>query len=203
MGPHEGGKAMITSNRSLNEPATAVFSWTVKPSKEKLFEERMHEIHRVARTYPGHMGVTTIKSPGRDNSFQTVLRFDTKSHLDAWLRSPIRHQLTQALEETAHNDSTKKASGLETWFEIPGQLVMPPPRWKMVISTFIAIYPISLAYGLFLAPHVESWPVWIRSLFLPIFAPIILTYLFMPYLTQVVLKRWLYKERPGSKRTQS
>jgi len=184
---------MANSSIPSSEPATAVFSWTVKPGMEQLFEQRMHEIHRVARTYPGHMGVTTIKSPGRNDSFQTVLRFDTQSHLEAWLRSPTRRQLAQSLEEVAHNDTTKKATGLETWFEIPGQSVTPPPRWKMVSVTFFAIYPISLAYGLFLAPRIVDWPVWVRSLCLPIFAPLILTYLFMPFLTQRVLKRWLYK----------
>jgi antibiotic biosynthesis monooxygenase (ABM) superfamily enzyme len=184
---------MASSVNLGTEPATAVFSWTVKPGKEQLFEERMHEIHRIARTYPGHMGITTLKAPGRGDSFQSVLRFDSRAHLDAWLRSPARHELTLAIEEVAHNDTTKKASGLETWFELPGQVIAPPPRWKMVITTFIAIYPISLAYGLFVAPHVINWPVWVRSLCLPIFAPIILTYLFMPYLTQNILKRWLYK----------
>jgi len=184
---------MATSRDSVNEPATVVFSWTVKPGREQVFEQRMHEIHRVARTYPGHMGVTTIKSPGRSDSFQTVLRFDTQAHLDAWLHSPTRQELARAIEEVAHNDTAKRATGLETWFEIPGQVVTPPPRWKMVVVTFIAIYPLSLVYGLFLAPHLLKWPVWGRAFFLPIFAPIILTYLFMPYLTQHVLKRWLYK----------
>jgi antibiotic biosynthesis monooxygenase (ABM) superfamily enzyme len=184
---------MATSRNAISEPATAVFSWTVKPGKEQQFEQRMHEIHRVARTYPGHMGVTTIKSPGRSDNFQTVLRFDTQAHLDAWLHSPTRQELARPIEEVAHNDTTRKATGLETWFEIPGQQVTPPPRWKMVVVTFIAIYPLSLIYGLYLAPHLITWPVWARAFFLPIFAPIILTYLFMPFLTQHVLKRWLYK----------
>jgi uncharacterized protein len=153
----------------------------------------MHEIHRVARTFPGHMGVTTIKSPGRNDSFQTVLRFDNRPHLDAWLHSPTRHELMQALEEVAHNDTAKKATGLETWFTLPSQQVTPPPKWKMAATTFIAIYPLSLLYSIFLAPYIESWPVWIRALFLPVIAPITLTYIFMPFLTQRILKSWLYK----------
>lgn len=181
------------SNDALSEPATVVFSWTAKPGKEDVFEQRMHEIHRIARTYPGHMGVTTIKSPERSGSFQTVLRFDTKAHLDAWLRSPIRKKLARSIEEVAHNEQTKLATGLETWFEVPGHTITPPPRWKMVVVTFIAIYPISLAYGLVVASHMANWPVWTRSLILPLFAPVLLTYLFMPFLTQRVLKRWLYR----------
>jgi antibiotic biosynthesis monooxygenase (ABM) superfamily enzyme len=175
------------------EPVTAVYSWTVKSDKEQVFERMMHDIHKVARTFPGHMGVTTLKSPVHKGNFQTVLRFDTTKHLEAWLNSPIRRKMMKPLENIAHTDTTAKATGLETWFEIPGQLVTPPPRWKMVITTFIAIYPLSLLYGVFLTPHTVNLPTAVRALFLPVFAPIILTYLFMPFLTRHVFKHWLYK----------
>lgn len=179
-----------------NEPVTAVFGWTVKQGKEQLFEHMMHDIHKVARTFPGHMGVTTLKSPAREGSFQTVLRFDNATHLEDWLNSPIRHKMMSPLGEIAHTDTSTKATGFETWFEIPGQAVIPPPRWKMVIATFIAIYPLSLIYALFVAPHTGNWLVSVRALILPIFAPLILTYLFMPFLTRRVLKPWLYKSAP-------
>jgi hypothetical protein len=101
--------------------------------------------------------------------------------------------MMKPMEEITITENTVKATGLETWFDIPGQYVIAPPRWKMVITTFIAIYPLSLLYALYLAPHIISWPVLVRALFLPVLAPVILTYLFMPFLTQRVLKRWLYK----------
>ncbi|HUC19989.1 MAG TPA: antibiotic biosynthesis monooxygenase [Candidatus Polarisedimenticolaceae bacterium] len=184
---------MAQANNFSNEPVTTVLSWTVKPGKEQLFEQMMHDIHKVARTFPGHMGVTTLKSPENKESFQTVLRFDTTRHLENWLNSPIRRKMIKPMQEIAHTDATAKATGLETWFDIPGHLVAPPPRWKMVITTFIAIYPLSLLFSLFLTPYIANWPLEIRAIFLPVFAPIILTYLFMPFLTQRVLKRWLYK----------
>jgi uncharacterized protein len=176
-----------------NEPVTALFSLNVKQGKEHDFELLMHKVHKAARTYPGHMGVTTLKNPSRKGSFQIVLRFDSTKHLEGWLNSPVRKKLMRPIEEIADLDTFKEASGLETWFDIPGQQVTPPPRWKMVATTFIAIYPLSLLYGFFLAAHVERWPVEFRSLIIPVFAPIILTYLFMPFLTQQVLRRWLYK----------
>jgi antibiotic biosynthesis monooxygenase (ABM) superfamily enzyme len=188
-----GGLVMAQSNS--NEPATAVFGWTIKPGKEELFEQRMHEMHKVARTFPGHMGVTTLKSPERNESFQTVLRFDNVQHLEDWLKSPVRKRMMKSLEEAAHADISAKATGLETWFDVPGRLVTPPPKWKMVVATFIAIYPISLLFALILNPYIQNWPAAARALVLPIFAPIILTYLFMPFLTQRILKSWLYKSR--------
>jgi antibiotic biosynthesis monooxygenase (ABM) superfamily enzyme len=184
---------MAKENTLSNEPVTVLFNVTVKQGEEQKFETLMHKLHETARTFPGHMGVTTIKNPARRGSRQTILRFDNTKHLEDWLRSPVRKNLMQPINEITDSDSFSEATGLETWFDIPGQQVVPPPRWKMVVTTFIAIYPISLAYGAFVAGHVVRWPLAFRSLFLPVFAPIILTYFFMPFLTQRILKRWLYK----------
>ncbi len=182
----------MARTQQIEEPGTVVFIWTVRPGKEEQFERLLHEVHKVARTFPGHMGVTTLKSHTQKGNFQTILRFDTTKHLDDWLDSPIRKKMVKKLENVAHVDASPKTTGLETWFEIPGQ-VIPPPRWKMVVATFIAIYPIALIYGYFVTPHVLTWPTPAKALFLPVFAPALLTYFLMPFLTQRVLKRWLYK----------
>ena len=88
---------------------------------------------------------------------------------------------------------SEKASGLETWFNIPGQLVTPPPKWKMALTTITVIYPIALFFAVFVTPHVTNWTVFLRAALVPIFGPIILTYLFMPFLTRKVLRSWLYR----------
>ena len=176
-----------------NEPVTVVWNWTIGHGKEEMFEHMMHDIHNVARTFPGHMGVTTLQSPEKKDNFQTILRFDNVSHLERWLNSDIRQKMLEPLSEIAHENAATKATGLETWFEVPGKTVTPPPRWKMVVTTFIAIYPLSVVYGFLVAPNTLSWPTLVRALILPIFAPIILTYAFMPFLTQKVLRPWLYR----------
>ncbi len=64
----------------------------------------------------------------------------------------------------------------------------------MVAVTFTAIYPIGLVFGYFINPHIKTWPVPLRALLLPIVAPILLTYVLMPWLTQKVFRYWLYKQ---------
>jgi hypothetical protein len=188
---------MAVADKPVDEPVTAIFSWTVKPGDEAAFQHMMHDIHEVARTFPGHMGVTTLRSPTQTRNFQTILRFDNTAHLEAWLNSPQRKALMHPLTDLVEPEAVKRATGLETWFDLPGQVVVPPPRWKMTITTFIAIYPLSLLYSYYLVPHTLSLPTPVRALFLPVIAPIILTYAFMPWLTRHVLKRWLYKSPGG------
>jgi len=194
---------MTQEKNVSNEPVTAVFNWTVQPGEERAFQHMLHDIHKVARTFPGHMGVTTLRSPVQKGNFQTVLRYDNVAHLEAWLNSPIRHKLMEPINEIAHAETPTEATGLETWFNIPGSPVTPPPRWKMAMTTFIAIYPLSLIVNFFVLPLVTDWPTAVRALILSVAAPIILTYLFMPFLTQRVLKRWLYTSIPAPKHVEA
>lgn len=178
---------------SIKEPVTVVFSWTVMPEKALEFQNWMHKIHKEARRWPGHLGVTTLRPPSGRNDYHTVLRFDSYEHLENWLNSTERNGLMKSISSIA-SLKIEKASGLETWFDIPGQLVIPPPRWKMALTTSVAIYPIALVFAILVNPHITDWSVFLRAAMIPIFGPITLTYLFMPYLTQNVLRNWLYKK---------
>ncbi len=183
---------MQQPKKHTQEPVTVIFNWMVTPGKEQEFQSWMHKVHEAALEWPGHLGVTTLRPPQGSEDYRTILRFDCAEHLESWLHSEERRALMKSLGNLA-KQHTEKASGLETWFNLPGKLVVPPPRWKMAVTTIIAIYPIALFFAVLVTPHVTSWPVYVRSALVPIFGPIILTYLFMPTLTQRILRRWLYR----------
>ncbi|MDB5161228.1 MAG: antibiotic biosynthesis monooxygenase [Candidatus Saccharibacteria bacterium] len=176
------------------QPITVTFSWEVKSGKEEEFTNWLHGIARAATRWPGHLGVTNLRPPKGQDTYQSVLRFDTDEHLKAWLDSSERHEWIDQLKGIAVVHSNK-ATGLESWFDLPGQSVAPPPKWKMVAVTFIAVYPLSLLLGAFVSPHITKWNIFIRSFLFPLIVPVVLTYSFMPFLTQHVFKRWLYKLR--------
>jgi uncharacterized protein len=184
---------MAKEIKIFSEPVTMVYSWIVKPGKEELFKEKMHEIHKVARRFPGHMGVTTLQSQSSKNSFSTVLRFDSADNMHTWLNSPERRKLILPIYKIAQINKNAEATGLETWFNLPGITTSAPSKWKMVTTTFIGLYPLSLLFTLFIAPYILKWPSVFRAAVLPIVAPTLLTYWIMPFLTQKVLKPWLYK----------
>jgi uncharacterized protein len=183
---------IMTSNKNVKnqpEPVTVVVTWRVTDGKEELFRSWVHSVTQTALTFPGHLGVTTLKQPGSDNIYHSIVRFDNRQHGDAWFNSQERAAWVKKLEGIATQQKSK-LGGLETWFELPGST--PPPRWKMVVATFIAVYPISLLLNEFASPYLTSWNVFLRALLFPIVLPILLTYLIMPFITQKLLKRWLY-----------
>jgi antibiotic biosynthesis monooxygenase (ABM) superfamily enzyme len=174
------------------QPVTVVFSWQVLDGQEEAFTNWVHGISKEASRWPGHLGVTTLRPPKGKGTYHSVLRFDTDEHLSAWLESSERHKWIDQLQgiATAHS---RKATGMESWFDLPAMTGPPPPKWKMVIATFIGVYPLSILLGAFVSPHIVHWNLFVRALLFPIVAPILLTYVMLPFLTQRVLRRWLYK----------
>jgi antibiotic biosynthesis monooxygenase (ABM) superfamily enzyme len=176
------------------KPATVVYSWTVLPGQEQAFLQWFHGITNAATHWPGHLGVTTLRPPEGQNTYHSVLRFDSKQHLSDWLKSDERRRWLAQLDGIATAHASRKATGLESWFDMSELNGTPPPRWKMVIVTFIAVYPLSLVLGELVSPHITHVNIFTRSLLFPVIAPVVLTYFFMPFLTQRVFKSWLYKQ---------
>jgi antibiotic biosynthesis monooxygenase (ABM) superfamily enzyme len=176
-------------------PVTIVLSWEVRAGQEKAFRDWAHGITTAATRWPGHLGTTTLRPPNGKGTYHSVLRFDTDKHLRAWLDSAERNDWIKQLRGIAAAHASPKATGLESWFEVPGSSNPSPPRWKMVIVTFTSVYPLSLLLSEFITPHITKWNIFVRSLILPIVVPVVLTYFSMPFLTQRVFKRWLYKPR--------
>ncbi|MDB5179298.1 MAG: antibiotic biosynthesis monooxygenase [Patescibacteria group bacterium] len=182
-----------SSEQPKFQPATVVYSWKVLPGKEAAFMNWFHGITKAATRWPGHLGVTTLRPPEGQGTYHSILRFDTEQHLTDWLNSDERKQWLNQLEGVAVAQASSKATGLENWFDLPGSSITPPPKWKMVVVTFVAVYPLSLLLGAFVAPRLMGVNIFVRSLLFPVVVPVVLTYFLMPFLTQRVFKSWLYK----------
>ena len=120
-----------------------------------------------------------------------IHRFRDKASLDTWENLEGLRKLT----EEVNNYSTpylRKATGLETWFNLPDlqKAVVAPPKWKMAIVAFIGAHSISS-----LALYILSYFLGQRPLLINLFMTIImvfgLTYFAMPLLSRL-LRRWLY-----------
>ena len=175
------------------QAATAVFTWDVEPGRGSDFEQWAHGIHSAAAKHPGHLGATWLRAEGIRHRYYTVVNFSDEERLNAWLESSERAKWIDRLPgiAKAHRHHT---TGLETWFSLPGESVPAPARWKMVIATFSAVYPLSLLFQALVAPATKSWPLLLRALVFPLVMVPLLTYAVMPNLSRA-LRRWLYPAR--------
>ncbi|MFE6287075.1 antibiotic biosynthesis monooxygenase [Streptomyces sp. NPDC057877] len=184
---------MSATQQHRAEPVTTVLTWRVRPGRERQFEEWAHGITRCAQEFPGNEGVTWLRPENGGHRYHALLRFSDSHRLTAWLDSEERADWHARIEGIAREVSSQRQSttGLETWFGLPGTTVRPPPRWKMVFTTFLGAYPFTFLIQWLITPHTQTWPLPLRAAVFPVLLLPLLTYLVMPVLSRA-LRQWLY-----------
>ncbi|GAB2871778.1 antibiotic biosynthesis monooxygenase [Streptomyces deserti] len=184
---------MSTTEVRRGEPVTTVLTWQVRPGHERQFEEWTRGITECARRFPGNEGVSWLR-PEDGHRYHAVLRWSDPHRLAAWLDSPERAQWHRRIESVATEVSSERQSttGMETWFSLPGTTVQAPPRWKMVLTTFLGAYPFTLLIQWLVTPRTTDWPLPLRAAVFPLVLLPVLTYLVMPGLSRL-LRLWLYR----------
>ncbi len=180
-----------------NEPVTAVIVRTVKPGKEAAFEAWTKEIADAHVQFGGYQGATVIRprAPG-SSEYLVLVRFENCEALTRWHASPEFKVLIEKSKALADIREHGVQTGMETWFSLPGQTMpAPPPRYKMAITAFLAIFPlvIAVAYGLGWA--LVPLPLPVQILIQSAILTPLMTWLSMPLLTRL-LWSWLYPGVP-------
>ena len=174
-----------------SEEVTVVVNRKIKPGCERDYDEWLRRFLILERKVPGYKGTTTIMETGADSTVRHIIhRFRDKASIEAWENS---EELRKLLEEVNKYSTPyiEKATGLETWFNLPGlKTVAPPPKWKMAIVAFIGAYCISSLAQYILISLLGQQRLLI-NLFMTIILVIGLTYFAMPLLSRL-LRRWLY-----------
>jgi hypothetical protein len=116
----------------------------VKAGREGEFEEWAAGILLAANGFPGYLGSEVLRpgyDPG-DDEYRIVFRFEKASNMRAWEESEERRSWLRRAEPLIHEEKVNVLTGLETWFTRPSKPGEPaPPRYKMVVVTWLAVYP--------------------------------------------------------------
>jgi antibiotic biosynthesis monooxygenase (ABM) superfamily enzyme len=184
------GESMADEGRSV------IFTIRARPGQEAALDEWAHRIVTAARAHEGNLAASVISTPypGEKRVFH---HFQSAQALRSWLDSAERQQLLAEAEPILESEPTRQLeTGLETWFHLPSQgpAMLPPPRWKMWLTSVVAIYPLILAFQAWLSPRMIHWPLALRAALLPLVILTLMTYAVMPVVTRV-LKPWLASRR--------
>lgn len=175
------------------QQVTAIISHTVRPGREQGYEEWLHGIAAVAQKFRGHLGVNVIRPWNHAHpEYVAILKFDQYNNLKTWLESDIRQEWLARLQPLIEKpEAVQTLTGLETWFTLPNRLEVPPPRYKMVLVTWLGVFLTLPIPNHLLAPLLSGLPTLLQQLISTGFSVVLLTYLIMPHLTQLFCK-WLY-----------
>lgn len=173
---------------------TAVISHVVKPGREQGYEAWFQGISADARKFKGHLGVSTIRPQEHSHpEYVVILKFDCYNNLKTWLESDIRREWIERLQPLiTRPEAIQTLTGLETWFTLPNKPIKtPPPRYKMAIVTWLAVFLTISMLNYLLVPLLAGLPTLLKSLMITGLTVFLLTYLIMPRLTQL-FRQWLY-----------
>ncbi|MFA5308559.1 MAG: hypothetical protein WC370_03615 [Dehalococcoidales bacterium] len=185
----ENDTVVATGKKSV----TIVVSRTVFPGHESDYDSWVRQLVAAAREAPGNIGVTLlIPEPGKTGLHHLVMQFADEKSMHIWETSYVRQKLTH--EADAFSRSVRQmATGLETWFSIPEcPELETPPRWKMSIVTFLAVYVLSIIIVPLLG-WIFDINFYIESILVAGLLVVILSYAVMPVLSRYVFRKWLYK----------
>ena len=121
---------MQRDRRSQNPPGSSVsevITRDIVPGRERDFEEWAHRIVSAAARYGA---IDTIITPDAATPTRRVFvqHFPNEEASRVWAESEERNRLVQEAQEFSTPD-LQRATGLETWFVLPGEGAIVPPEW--------------------------------------------------------------------------
>jgi hypothetical protein len=177
-----------------NLPVTVVVSQLVKRGCEQTYERWIQGIAAEAEKFDGYLGISVIRPQKSVRSeYVLIFKFDHYVNLKQWMESDTHRkwlEKTNQLVQDAPN--YQQLTGMETWFTLPDKPPpSPPPRYKMAILTWLAVYILLNILSYVLAPVVVGLPVFLRSFVISAVMIVLMTYAVMPQMTHLFYK-WLY-----------
>lgn len=134
----------------LPAPVSAVISTRVKPGQEAAYQQWERRMAAAQTQAPGFQGYR-IEPPlaGVQDSWLAIVRFDSDTSLDQWMKSTARLNL---LEEGKNLSDDVRArivrTGFDQWF--PGGEKTDstaPPAWKQNMLVLLLLYPVVFLFG--------------------------------------------------------
>nr|WP_294838267.1 antibiotic biosynthesis monooxygenase [uncultured Methylotenera sp.] len=187
----------MTFTLDTEQAATAVISHHVKDDAKLDYEAWLNEIIPVAKSYPGHLGVSIVHPvAGATVTYTVIIRFDTRKNLLTWMQSKDRKKLIKKVQpHLVEDDKFFVRSGLDFWFTPQEAKAKLPTKWKQLLMTWSAIFPLVLTMSAlvnWLANSIQvSLGHELTVLITTFLVVLMMVYVVMPRYTKLVHK-WLF-----------
>ena len=157
------------------------------------FERALADFASQSLAEPGTRGVHCLHPPpGSGSTEYGILRsFASAAERDAFYAGPIYRGWLERIKPMVEGEpSYRQLDGLEAWFrDSHGPM---PPRWKMALLTWLAVWPVSmLVPALLLAILGPNFPQMLAAGIIAAGIVVILTWVAMPLLVSIA-HRWLH-----------
>lgn len=186
------------NNLNSHQSVTVLITRRPRKNSQIEFEQALSNTIDSGLEFPGHLGVTVLKPQEDNNDYQIIVKFASRADYQRWCHSnETAHcfKILNRLEERPPN--LEIMTGIETWFAVNNPMsrsIIPPPRYKTAIVTWIAIFALIVIINLLFGSFLASLPMLLRSLLLTVGLVSLMTYIVMPRMTRL-FSWWLYPTR--------
>jgi antibiotic biosynthesis monooxygenase (ABM) superfamily enzyme len=199
--PHHANNTMV-QNATLTSTggamgAMVVVTHRVRDGRQGEYEKWMNEIGPLCRSSAGNLDWQTLHPvPGFSSTYTLIIRFDTETHLRAWMESLARSQLIERVKPLlASGDDFFIRSGLDFWFAPMEAKTGLPARWRQSLVTWSVIYPLVLGVPMIVSPALRLLGLPDHRLLTTFVVTgtivVLMVYVIMPRYTKLV-NRWLF-----------
>ncbi|MBC7545381.1 MAG: hypothetical protein H7338_21860 [Candidatus Sericytochromatia bacterium] len=156
------GQAMAgdTAHDTSVTGVTGMIFSRIKPGMEGRYREWAVRIQAAQTKYPGYRGIY-LQPPatsGKDATWTTFVRYDTRAHLEAWMTAPERATLLEEAEEFVDNmELVRLATAFPGWVPVNATTGQGPPDWKTALLVLLGLFPIVMLELRFLNPTFSAW----------------------------------------------
>jgi antibiotic biosynthesis monooxygenase (ABM) superfamily enzyme len=126
----------------LPAPISAVISTRIKSGQEsayRVWEQRIAAAQSKSKGFQGYR--FEPPTPGVQDDWLAIVRFDTEANLQAWLNSSARRDLLEEARSFAAEHTIRIArTGFDQWF--PAVKGQKPAAWKQNLLVLLMLYPV-------------------------------------------------------------
>jgi uncharacterized protein len=183
----------LTPGQKMDTPIHIAITVRVRKTHVAEFERALADFASRSLAEPGARGMQCLyPPPGSGSTEYGIMRsFASAADRDAFYQTALFKDWLARIEPMVEGEATRRQlDGLEAWFRDPKGTM--PPRWKMALLTWIAVWLISMLVPAILAPVLEpNFPQVLRAGLIAAGIVVILTWVAMPLLVKIA-HPWLH-----------
>lgn len=185
----------------------------IAPAQMDKYMTLREEMDAVVAAAPGFISLETYPPPPDDDTWVTMITFDSQQSLETWYSSPKRQSVLAKIHALASDEVRTLPTGFGQWFSVNAVGMVQTPAWKQamtvlaVLFAMVSVLNITLGDAVGQGWTIEGQPIY-TGLGLPLpvvvfignaIGTILLTWVLMPIATRL-LAWWL---DPGATRRQT
>jgi uncharacterized protein len=186
-------QAVHSPPSEMDETIDIAITLRVRESHVAEFERALENFAHRSLAEPGARGVRSLyPPPGSASTEYGIIRsFASAADLDAFYRTALFQNWLARIEPMVEGERVRRqVHWLEAWFHDHEQSM--PPRWKMALLTWIAVWAASLVMQAVLSTGLgQNVPEFLEAALVAAGVVVILTWVAMPFLVKMA-HPWLH-----------